>query len=298
MTVGVYNAAENYYRSPIAPYFPGSTVAGMTANQRQGYETNIGATRDYIDTAQDIANRFKSQADNAIATGGVNRTTVDNVNAIGASFDPFNNSALTDAIAAMRGSARRDFNQNVAPYIHDKAIASGNAGSSRAGIAEGLLRSNFENSLAEQEAKMRMEGFQTGMQMYVNDRSNTLNAARGFGQDAVRTLDNYATRSTLPRDARADYAGSMQAYGSAQQALNQARLNDSVNRYNYAVNEPYNRLANYVNLLNGSPGSSATTSSVVTQGPGVNWGQFAQGMYRTYSQPQPQYYNPYRYYGG
>ena len=277
MAVGIYPEAEAFYTSALQGPRPFSTVAGMTDRQRAGMEGALGAHAAYVPQAADIAGQYQQRAGMLGQTGGVDPRTASMVSGIGASFNPFQNPALESAISAMRSSGRRDFEQSQAPYLQDKAIAAGQAGSSRAGIAEGLVRSNLESQLGEQEALMRQRGFDTGMQQYVADRANTLRATEGFQGQGAGALDAYARASTMPRDAVLDLARTQGAYGSAEQALNQARLSEFGQQYDQMMNQPLERLQQYNTLLGQAPGSNLSSQTTQQMNPGTNWGQMAQG---------------------
>jgi hypothetical protein len=267
----------------------------MTGRQRAGFEGALGAHQAYLPQAAGIAQQYGQRAGMLGQTGGVDPRTAQSVTGIGASFDPFNNPALNDAIAAMRSSSSRQFEQEVAPYMGDAATGAGQVGSTRQGISEGIQRSNLQQAQLENEANMRMRGFDTGMGQYVTDRANTLRAMQGFQGQGAGALDAYRTASTMPRDAVLDLARTQGAYGSAEQALNQARLSEFGQQYQNVMDQPMERLQQYNAMLGQAPGSNLSSSTSQNTLPGTNWGQMAQGaITAAFSGSQPQQtYTPY-----
>jgi len=264
--VGVYNEASRYYQSPLGGYYPGSTVAGMTPTQQQGYQTGIQAVTGYQPIAQNVADRSSEYMRQIIPGGGMLGSSVQAVEGVGASFDPYSNPALQGAIDAMRSSARTDFERGTGAYLGQGANAAGQRGSSRQAIVEGLARSDLEDTLAEKEAQMRSAGYSAGLDRYVSDRGTTLDAAQQYQRDLVSDYGENVAYQKEPYLAQTELSDRLGEYGLAQQAINQARMQEEKDRYDYTRDEPYNRLANYVNLLSGAPGSG-TTSTVNTTTP-------------------------------
>ncbi len=274
---GLYTEAARYYNSPLTPFYPGQTVAGMTPNQLSGYQTGVNTAQNYIDTAGHIADEYGNMFGQSGANGGMNDNTLNQVNGVGASFDPFNNPGLNDAITAMRSSSDRAFEQQVAPTINDDAIGSGQRGSSRHAIQEAIMRDNHLARQDETEAKMRSDGYKTGLNQYVVDRNNTLDATRGFGQDTWNQLERFEHGMQMPANADYAYAGQLGKFGTAERSLNQARMDAEKSRYDYEVNEPYKRLVEYGSLLSNAPGANTTTQHTDTSAPNTNWGDIVGG---------------------
>jgi len=81
---------------------------------------------------------------------------------------------------------------------------------------------------------------------YQNERQNQLNAV---GQ--AQNVQNQALTN----------ANALGSVGSAQDAYAQSLVDADVNKWNYNQNIGYNKLANYLSLINGNYGSSSTTST-------------------------------------
>lgn len=88
--------------------------------------------------------------------------------------------------------------------------------------------------------------------------------------DERNRMGNFA--QLAPSLAQQDYfdIGQLGQVGGAYDAQNQANLQDTINRYNFAQSEPTNRLAQYMGLVQGGYGSGSTSSSQVPVQSGNN----------------------------
>lgn len=111
----------------------------------------------------------------------------------------------------------------------------------------------------------------SGMAAFMKDQSdNTLGQnlqqlyANTYGQNYTNERTNQMRALGLqPGVSGQDYTdlNALSDVGSAQDTQNQAQLNDQVSRYNYNQNLPYNSLVNYMNLIQGNYGGSATQTT-------------------------------------
>lgn len=97
-------------------------------------------------------------------------------------------------------------------------------------------------------------------------------AARALA-DATASLayQNYADErgamqqamNLAPQLAQLDYADfdQLAAVGQSREQMQQALINDQIARYNFAQQLPYNKLAQYMGLLQGNYGGTATTTT-------------------------------------
>lgn len=181
------------------------------------------------------------------ATGGSQQVADASTNAavfnLGAGRDVASNPYLQ---AAITGAIRPTYQQltDVAlPAIGSNAEAHGQYGSSRQGVAEGLAISRANQSAGDIAARMSSEGYMTGL------------------DNATKTL---ALAPTV-QQAGSMPASQLDAVGQQKQAYNQALIDAEMNRWNYAQNEPWMTAQNYQQILQGSFGGSATTTSPSAQ---------------------------------
>jgi len=89
-------------------------------------------------------------------------------------------------------------------------------------------------------------------------------------QNYKQGLTDLLKGATLaPQLANQDYVdlGQLANAGSTQQGLDQQQINDTIQRYNYNQNLPYNNLAQYMNLIKGNYGSSMTQTATNSVNP-------------------------------
>ena len=103
---------------------------------------------------------------------------------------------------------------------------------------------------------------------YANERSNQMNAA-SMATNLLGTQGDISARAAAlaPTASSFDYNNINQLLGVGQQVEGMAGnvLGDSMNRFNYYQNAPYDNLSRYMTLLS-NPSALGSTSS--TQGPG------------------------------
>jgi hypothetical protein len=131
----------------------------------------------------------------------------------------------------------------------------GTASGAEAGGRYGSGMQAFQNSQAQQNLGSSLGDLwsQTYGNNYNMERQNQINAV---GQSAG--VQNQGITN----------ANALGEVGSAQDQYAQANIDADINKWNYNQNLPYNKLANYLSLINGNYGSSTSTSTPTS---GNNW---------------------------
>ena len=141
---------------------------------------------------------------------------------------------------------QQQLTESTLPAIRDSAESSGNFGSSRQGIAEGLAAGR----------ESQAEGSAT---------ANIINNAYNTNVDAqLKAL------GLLPQTQGAQTTGSLTQsdVGDVQQSMNQALLGEQVGNYNYDQMAPYLQGKDIMSLLTGMPGgTTVSTGTTPTANP-------------------------------
>lgn len=139
-----------------------------------------------------------------------------------------NNPYLTDQANAMTANLTRNLNENVMPGIRSQALASGQYGGSRQGIAEGLAASRLNQDLApaltsmfsnaNEQAQQRMYGVANAL----NDQAfqnSTNNANRGMATDQFNANLGLQNNQQLMAKNQSNLANRLQGVNVAQQGM-------------------------------------------------------------------------------
>lgn len=151
------------------------------------------------------------------------------------------------AVAGMLETNRRQVTDNLMntalPGIRDSAERSGNFGSSRQGIAEGLAIGKSNDALASANASTLNNAYNTNVE-------SQLKALGLLPQTTANVTTGAQTTS---------------AVGDVRQALSQAQLNEKVGNFNYDQLAPFLQSKEIMSLLTGLPGGSTTTTASTPQ---------------------------------
>ena len=137
------------------------------------------------------------------------------------------------------------------------------------------IKTNYMNAIGDTASNLSGEGrYGSGAQLYANNNANNT-LATDLGNLYTNTYyNNYnneranqmSTMGQATNLANQDYTdlSKLSDVGSAQDAYNQSTTDADVDRWNYNQNLAYNKLAQYMGLINGSYGMSSTTSTPVS----------------------------------
>ena len=151
------------------------------------------------------------------------------------------------------------------------------AGSSRQGIAEGLALANAQNRLSEigrtqdetLASQMRSSGISLGNLSRDLGTSANLNMANFMASQYGEGLGAGKAALSLAPSIQGMYGVPGQSlYGIGEQVYGQQRLpmQESIDRYYYNQQAPWNDLNMFSSIVNGIPGGYGTTTQVETSG--------------------------------
>jgi hypothetical protein len=206
------------FAAKVPQRYQGSTVAGFDPSQVAGQE---GA----LQSAGTQTN---------LARGGAG-TTLDwlSPNAL----DITKNPGLQGNIAAATRPITQALTEQALPAIRDSAERSGNFGSSRQGIAEGLASGRASSAIGDATSNLVSKAYQTNVDAQLK---------------ALGLLP-----STIGSQTTGDLTTSN--VGDVRQGMSQSLLNQDVSNFNYDQLAPFLQSKEIMSLLTGLPGGSTQT---------------------------------------
>ena len=158
----------------------------------------------------------------------------------GAALDPNSNPGLRGAIDAATRPLFENLTQVALPQIRSDAMGTGNYGSTRQGVAEGLAIQGTQRAAGDAASNIAFQGYNSGL--------DAMNRALG-------TLG-----STL--DAQNASALGIGAVGDVNQAQQQAVLDEATNKYYQKQLMPLEIGKELINLVGAIPSAGASNSTV------------------------------------
>lgn len=208
------------FASSVPQRYAGSTVAGFDPSQVAGQEgalTSGGVQTNLARSGADTSNFWMSDAP----------------------WLPQNNPALQGSIDAAVRPIQQQLTESTLPAIRDSAERTGNFGSSRQGIAEGVASGRASQAIGDASSKIVNDNYAT----------NTNNQLKALG--------------LLPQTTGVQTAGDVttSGVGDVRQSLAQALLGEKVGNFNYDQMAPFLQSKEIMSLLAGVPGGSTTTTA-------------------------------------
>lgn len=147
-------------------------------------------------------------------------------------WDPAHNAGLKGAIDASVRPITQNLTETQLPALRGESVATGNFGGSRQGIAEGLASGRASQAIGDTASKVAQNEYETN----VNAQMKAL--------------------GLLPQtqDAQLASARTTSGVGDVRQAMEQARLGENVNNFNYDQLAPFLQSKDILSLLQGLPG--------------------------------------------
>lgn len=212
------------FAASVPKRYQGSTIAGFDPLQVAGQEGAVGSAGVQTDLARSGANTSNFWMSDA-------------------PWQPQNNPALQGSIDAATRPITQALTEQALPAIRDSAEKTGNFGSSRQGIAEGLATGRASQAIGDATSKI------------VNDNYSTNVDAQ------LKAL------GLLPQTAGAQTTGDLttSAVGDTRQALAQALLGEQVGNFNYDQLAPFLQSKEILSLLSGLPGGTTTSTASTPQ---------------------------------
>lgn len=297
-TVSGFNPLETSYQNQVVDYAQGGRPQAMQTGAESAINNELfnpsgnamyQATRGLAPYAQSGLNR---------ASGFTGEQVLDDSNASPImkqmlSGSVAENPFIQNAVNSFANDAVSNFQQQVMPALRSSQIAYQPGGSSRGEISSGLAAGNVGRSIADFANQSYMDAFNSAQNQQMG-AANLLENARArrsgealqqgmgaFGQGLAGEgqiqaglstgLQAYPTISQTP----IDMLGNISDVGMTQRELSQQQLDEDVNRYQFEQNIADQKLANYMNLVQGNYGSSNVASA--SRGGGGIAGNLSQG---------------------
>lgn len=212
------------FAASVPQRYSGSTVAGFDPSQVAGQEGALGS----------------AGVQTNLARGGANASNFWTSNA---PWLPENNPALQGSIEAATRPITQALTEQALPAIRDSAEKTGNFGSSRQGIAEGLASGRASQAIGDTTSNLVNKAYDTN----VNAQLKAL--------------------GLLPQTAGAQTIGdtTTSAVGDVRQSLAQALLGEKVGNFNYDQLAPFLQSKEILSLLSGLPGGTTTSTASLPQ---------------------------------
>lgn len=248
---------------PLATGAAGATqslTTGGTKGGMAGAGTSLGAADASFGTLSDIFKGYDQ--------GASGRKFLES----GALLNPNTNPVLKQQTAAAVRPIRQELMQEVMPGIRSNYVGNNMFGSSRQGIAEGMAMEEFLKQAQDATTELQMNAFDQGlgaMLSSLNKSQDTASSGVGAGLDAgsaaTGNLFNAALEALTrtPSIAELSFLPGMtlEGIGQSQQGMDQALLNEKVNRYTSEQMLPFLKAQDIANLAFGMGGGSAVASS-------------------------------------
>lgn len=199
--------------------YQGETVPGFNPNEAAGQASVLSQTGNIQQLADNASN-----ANNFYTSGQI--------------WDPNNNPALAGSIDAATRPLYQNLTNTVLPAIRTDATQTGNYGSSRQGVAEGLATQSTQQAASDAANKIAEQEYETNV------------AAQQRAEALVPTLQSADTTAGVTQSG----------VGDVQRALDQAQTNEAVQNFNYDQYAPFLQSQDLVSLLQGLPGGSTVTT--------------------------------------
>lgn len=257
-----FDEAKKLYQQGAPGYFPGNTIAGFTQGQQNALnqlgDFQYGSQQAINQTGQQLAGQTTAglNALNSVAGGAAPQAQMMSQQQL-QGYAPM----LNDMAGAATFAAQRNLQENIMPGIANAAAGSGNLGSSRRAVSEGIaqrgLAENYQNAYAQAQNNLFNQGnamnlANANMQMQNNQlAANVGNQLVNFG---VKGTGLQQQADELSRQA----LNTQLSAGTMQQQQNQLGIDADRERYNYEQNADRQMLADYLSMIQGNYGSSSS----------------------------------------
>lgn len=212
------------FAASVPQRYQGSQVAGFTPEQQQGQSMALGAAPAQAELAANAA-----RTSNFLMGGDI--------------WKPENNPALQGAIGAATRPITQALTEQQLPALRGEAVTTGNFGSSRQGIAEGLASGRASQAIGDTASKLVNQQYETNINAQLK---------------AMGLLPTVQGAQVAP-------AVTTSGVGDVRQAMDQAQLNQLVNQFNYDQYAPFLQSKEIMSLLQGLPGGSTVSTGNVPQ---------------------------------
>lgn len=216
----IFSQAKNLFYNQQPSYYPGTTVASFNPLETEGQSLALGAA-------------LGPQMDIAQGAAGSNQFLM-SPDILRADANPY----LADYARAATRPIWESLREEALPAITGGSIAAGQLGNSRQGIAEGQAIGRAAQAAGDVTKGIYSDAYGQGLEAM----------ARGLAL-APQT----AGLATVP-------AATVAGVGAQNRAYEQALIDDAMQRYMFEQQAPWNALAGYQGLVQGTYGGTGTSS--------------------------------------
>jgi hypothetical protein len=266
-----FKGAQNLYQQGPNQYYGGDTIAG-TNPAIQGYLQGMGG---YYQGGLDAAGAMQGYG--ADLAGGLPQSQQFYSQAMGDYYNPYasaeysdiiansvaNNPVLQNQIRQGQQDINRNMQENILPSIANSAVGTGNVGSSRRGVAEGIAMRGAMEQGSDLATNLQANAYNQGInqagqwaggeQFGQNYGMNAANQMTGLGQYG---LGQMGAGYGLGTQAYQDLLGA----GAYERGMEQEGINADRERFDFEQNAPWDNLARYQQAISGNYGGSTRSS--------------------------------------
>jgi hypothetical protein len=270
-----FGKAQTAYGQASQAQAPTDFVAQFTPDQ-------LGVFKSMLGYGTGTSTAGTSATGNALQTAGTNATQgalsgltnydptkLNNTQSISDAANQYVSGQNIDAqVNNAMLNARQTARDVTLPGIDQAAAGSGNANSSRAGIAQGLVERGLAQQSADLGASLRSQAYQQGLQLASNNananNTNSLGAltgAAGAGTNAANSGVNASSSAINDQKGLYDLAT---GGASGQQQAQQANLDNQNAQFQSGTQSPYAALQGLMGIIGSNNWGGQTTGSSTT----------------------------------
>lgn len=212
------------FAAQVPERYPGSGVAPFDPSQVAGQNMALNAAGKQAEVAGSAADA------NMFFTGG-------NI------WDPAANSHLRGAIDAAVRPVTQAYQETVLPGIRNDAVSSGNFGSSKAGVTEGIAARGYTDKVGDTASDIVQKQYQTNIDAQLK--------AMGLAPTVQGTLTTPGITTS--------------GVGDVRQNLTRQQLSEQMGNFQYDQYAPFLQSQDLISLLSGIPGGSSVSTGNVPQ---------------------------------
>ena len=214
----MFNTAGQLVNQGSPAYYPGQTFAGRDPLSDQAQNLSLNYATSSMPGQIYDAQRAQSFALN--------------------SPDVANNPYVQNMMAANQFNVQQNLSENILPRLGSGAVAAGQYGGSRQGIAEGLAARDSQQALATANAQTMMDAYTKGL---------------GAQQGALAMAPQTMGMGLMPMDI-------MGQVGQYNTGIDEQALGADMERWNYNQNLPWENLNRYSSIVSQAPWGSTSTA--------------------------------------
>jgi hypothetical protein len=239
------------FAANVPQRYPGSTVAGFDPSQVEGQNLALGV----VGAQSGLAGTGAQTSQDVMGGGNVTANP----------WDPKTNLNLSSYIDAATRPIGRSLTEEALPSIRGEASNTGNFGSSRQGIAEGLASGRASTAIGDTAAKLAGSVYSTDVGANLQARGQNIDTQKADTAARLQAL------GLLPATEAAQLAPATttSGVGDVRQAMSQAQLGEGVSQFNYDQLAPFLQAQELVGLTGAIPGGG--TKAVGNLNPANPW---------------------------